>query len=41
MLMSMIILLKGDDYGNSSDAVGPSRKHATEQCIETPQEVNL
>ncbi len=27
--MSTILLLEGDDYGTSSDAVGTSRKHAT------------
>ena len=27
MLMSAILLLEGEDYGNSSNAVGPSRKH--------------
>jgi hypothetical protein len=29
MLMSAILLLEGEDYWNSSNAVGPSRKHAT------------
>ncbi len=31
MLMSTILLLEGDDYCNSSDAVGTSRKHATSE----------
>ena len=29
--MSAILLLEGEEYGNSSDTVGTSRKHATLQ----------